>query len=186
MFLQKIFNELDYPCFSTSFAKVFINDKFHGLFLEVENMDKDFLKNNGLNTKGDLFKATKDGACLHSVEELEKKWEKKTNKNNDFTPLEQLISDTKDLPDNEFYDFVLNNFHYSMLIDFLAINSFIANGSTYYHNYYLYQDFANSGKWIFYHGIWTKLFHTIIGSLINITAHLVIGNLTIHLLKNVF
>jgi len=146
---SKIFKELNYPCFSTSFAKVFINDKFHGLFLEVENMDKDFLKNNGLNTKGDLFKATKDGACLNSVEELEKKWEKKTNKNNDFTPLAQLISDTKDLPDNEFYDFVLNNFHYTMLIDFLAINSFIANGSTYYHNYYLFQDFTNDGKWIF-------------------------------------
>ena len=146
---SKIFKELNYPCFSTSFAKVFINDKFHGLFIEVENMDKEFLKNNGLNTKGNLFKATRDGACLNSVEEIEKKWEKKTNKNNDFTPLAQLISDTKDLPDNEFYDFVLNNFHYTMLIDFLAINSFIANGSTYYHNYYLYQDFANNGKWIF-------------------------------------
>ena len=35
-------------------------------------MDKDFLKNNGLNTKGDLFKATRDGACLNSIEELEK------------------------------------------------------------------------------------------------------------------
>ena len=51
---SKIFKELNYPCFSTSFAKVYINDKFHGLFLEVENMDKDFLKNNGLNTKGDF------------------------------------------------------------------------------------------------------------------------------------
>ena len=31
----------------------------------------------GLNTKGDLFKATKDGACLHSVEELEKNGKEK-------------------------------------------------------------------------------------------------------------
>ena len=74
---SKIFKELNYPCFSTSFAKVYINDKFHGLFLEVENMDKDFLKNNGLNTKGDLFKATRDGACLNSIEELEKNGKEK-------------------------------------------------------------------------------------------------------------
>ena len=41
---SKIFKKLNYPCFETSFSKVYINDKYHGLFLEVENMDKDFLK----------------------------------------------------------------------------------------------------------------------------------------------
>ena len=45
-------------------------------------MDRDFLRINGLNPNGDLFKATKDGACLYALNELDSKWEKKTNKKN--------------------------------------------------------------------------------------------------------
>ena len=43
-------------------------------------MDKDFLKKNGYNPRGDLYKATKDGACLYSLSEVPLKWEKKQTK----------------------------------------------------------------------------------------------------------
>ena len=145
---SKIFKKMNYPCFSTSFSKIYINNKYHGLFLEIENMDKQFLKNNGLNPSGDLFKATKDGACLYSLKELESKWEKKTNKKSSWVSLEELIYDLSNIKDADFYDYIKEHFNYPMLIDFLAINAFIANGSTYYHNYYLYQDQENNGKWI--------------------------------------
>ena len=52
-------------------------------FYQGHILDKDFLKNNGLNPKGDLFKASKDGACLFEKQELETKWEKKTNTEDD-------------------------------------------------------------------------------------------------------
>ena len=42
-----IFKKLNYPCFSASFANLNINNNYHGLFLEIENMDRDFLKING-------------------------------------------------------------------------------------------------------------------------------------------
>ena len=111
-------------------------------------MLNDFLNNNGLNPNGDLFKATKDGACLYKLEEMNTKWEKKTNKKSSWTSLEELINDVSNTPYNDFYEYVKRNFDYPMLIDFLAINAFIANGSTYYHNYYLYRDHENDGKWI--------------------------------------
>tara|TARA_B100001029_G_C15060277_1_gene457831 strand:- start:844 stop:3591 length:2748 start_codon:yes stop_codon:yes gene_type:complete len=145
---SKIFKKMNYPCFSTSFSKIYINDNYHGFFLEVENMDKNFLKKNGLNPNGDLFKATKDGACLYSLSELTTKWEKKTNKKSSYISLEKLIYDLSNIKDEDFYDYIIENFDYPMLIDFLAINAFIANGSTYYHNYYLYRDLENNGKWI--------------------------------------
>ena len=143
-----IFKQLNYPCFSASFSKLNINNNYHGLFLEIENMDRDFLKMNGLNPNGDLFKATKDGACLHDIKEIDYKWEKKTNKQSGMINLERLIYDINKTPSGDFYDYVQKNFNYPMLIDFLAINAFIANGSTYYHNYYLYRDQENDGKWI--------------------------------------
>jgi len=143
-----IFKELNYPCFKSSMAKLTVNDKFHGLYLEIENMDKDFLIRNGLNPKGDLFKATKDGACLYSVSEVDGKWEKKTNKKSSWAPLVQLIEDLNKVSDEDFEAYIRDEFDYSYLIDYLATNIFIANGSTNYHNYYLYRDAENNGKWM--------------------------------------
>ena len=90
---SSIFKKINYPCFSTSFSKIYINDHYHGLFLEVENIDKNFLKKNGLNPNGDLFKATKDGACLYELKELKTNWEKKTNKKSSWVSLEELITE---------------------------------------------------------------------------------------------
>ncbi|MEZ7924705.1 MAG: CotH kinase family protein [Flavobacteriales bacterium] len=144
-----IFKELNYPCFTSSMASLYVNDNFHGLFLEIENMDKDFLVRNKLNPKGDLYKATKDGACLYALSELDVKWEKKSNKKNSWAPLRNLISDLEGLDQPDFETYIKANFDYAKLIDYLAINNFIANGSTNYHNYYLYKDVENNGKWMF-------------------------------------
>jgi hypothetical protein len=147
-FSSLVFKKLDYPCFSSSMAKLYVNDKFHGLFLEIENMDKDFLIRNGLNPNGDLYKATKDGACLFTTSEVYSKWEKKSNKKSSWRPLLDLIEDLQEVSDEDFQAYIKANFHYSYLIDFLAANIFIANGSTNYHNYYLYRDAENMGKWM--------------------------------------
>ena len=144
-----IFKELNYPCFLSSMAATYVNDSFHGLFLEIENMDSDFLIRNKLNPKGDLFKATKDGASLYSLNELTTKWEKKSNKKGNWTALKDLIQDLQELQQKDFESYIKLNFDYEKLIDYLAINNFIANGSTNYHNYYLYKDVAANGKWIF-------------------------------------
>ena len=144
-----IFKELNYPCFTSSMASLYVNDHFHGLFLEIENMDKDCLVRNKLNPKGDLYKATKDGACLYSTSELDVKWEKKSHKKHSWAPLKNLISDIEELNQSDFEEYIKANFDYNKLIDYLAINNFIANGSTNYHNYYLYKDVENNGKWMF-------------------------------------
>ena len=51
-------------CYNTKFAKLSINGKYFGLYLQVENMDRRFLKNNLLDENGSLYKATKDGSCM--------------------------------------------------------------------------------------------------------------------------
>ena len=144
-----LFKKINYPCFTSSMATVYVNDVFHGLFLEIENMDKAFLKANNLNPKGDLYKATKDGACLYTASEIDTKWEKKSNKKGSWSPLKNLIEEVSILPREEFESYIKANFDYEKLIDYLALNNFIANGSTNYHNYYLYKDIPNNGKWIF-------------------------------------
>jgi hypothetical protein len=134
-------------CFNSQHAKVFINGKFHGLFLQVENMDKNFLKRNKLSKKGNLYKATKDGACLSIFDDFDVKWEKKTNKKSDHNDLTKLIEDLNTVHDSDFYSYIQQTFEYDKLINVLALNMFLSNSSTYYHNYYLYHDLYETGKW---------------------------------------
>jgi len=134
-------------CFNAEHVKVFINGKFHGLYLQVENMDKYFLSRNNLSAKGNLYKATKDGASLSIFDDFDAKWEKKTNKKSDHNDLTQLIEDINTVPDNEFHDYIKRTFEYNELVNILALNMFLSNNSTYYHNYYLYHDLYNTGKW---------------------------------------
>ncbi|MCB0400785.1 MAG: CotH kinase family protein [Flavobacteriales bacterium] len=134
-------------CFQAEYAKVYLNGQFLGLYLQVENMDKGFLKRNGLDTKSNLYKATRDGACLSIFDDFDKKWEKKTNKNSDHNDLTELIQQINHTPDQEFESFVKKTFEYDQLVNVLAMNMMLSNNSTYYHNYYLYHDLYKTGKW---------------------------------------
>jgi hypothetical protein len=134
-------------CYKTKHVKISINGNFYGLYLQVENIDNDFLKRNYLSTKGNLYKATKDGACLSIFDDFDLKWEKKTNKKSDHNDLIKLISDINNVSDDEYQSFIKKTFEYDELINLLAMNMLLSNSSTYYHNYYLYHDLYNDGKW---------------------------------------
>ena len=136
--------------FKSNFAAIYINDEFYGLYLQVENVDNKFLTDRSLDKKGNLYKATKDGACMSmfEYENPEVKWEKKTNKKDgSFSDLQKLIYDINNIPDYEFQEYLKSNFEYDKLITIVALNMLIKNGSTYYHNYYLYHDINGNGKW---------------------------------------
>ncbi len=131
-------------CFQTSFAKLFINGEYFGLYLKVENMDADFLKNTLMDENGNLYKATKDGACMSIFDEVEEKWEKKVGENGNWIDLKKLISDVNTVPDSLYIGFIKSTFNYPQLVNIIALNIYLANASTYYHNYYLYH---NRGRW---------------------------------------
>ncbi len=134
-------------CFNAEHVKISVNGQFYGVFLQVENMGKDFLKRNNLSTKGNLYKGTKDGACLSIFDDFDAKWEKKTHPKSDHNDLTKLIEDLNTIPDTEFHNFIKSAFEYDQLINILALNMFLSNSSTYYHNYYLYHDLYETGKW---------------------------------------
>jgi len=55
-----------------------------------------------------------------------------------------LIAEVNSISNKDYFAFIQENFNYVDFINMLALNIYLANGSTYYHNYYLYH---NSGKW---------------------------------------
>lgn len=134
-------------CYKTEHIKVFVNDKFYGLYLQVENIDEDFISRHQLDPKSNLYKATKDGASLSKFDDLNYHWEKKTNKKGSWNDLEKLIGQINTVPQEEFHHFLKETFEYDKLINLMALNMYLGNGSTYYHNYYMYHDLYETGKW---------------------------------------
>jgi len=144
----RAFKMAGYSCFESEHARLYINGKFLGLYLRIENMDDLFLKGQGLDPNGNLYKATEDDASLSIYDDIYSLWEKKTNTGSGKEDLQELIDSLFYVPDNEYYNFTQRFFDYEKMVDIIAINMLLANGSTYYHNYFMYHDIYNSDKWI--------------------------------------
>jgi spore coat protein CotH len=144
---SQIMREAGINTFETNFVKLFINGKYFGLYLQVENIDKAFFKSRDLDWKGNLYKATKDGACMSTYDDVDKLWEKKSNKHTDWQDLKELITILDTIPQKNVHAFLKENFEYDKLISIIAVNMLIQNSSTYYHNYYMYHDIYGSNKW---------------------------------------
>ncbi len=137
------------PVFDIEHAALYINNKFFGLYLNIENVDEQYLEARDMDVDGNLYKATKDGASLAWDDEIKVHWEKKTNENGNFDDLIALRDSVNAVPSSDFKDFLLRNFDYQNLINVIATNILISNASTYYHNYFLYHDINGTGKWMY-------------------------------------
>ncbi len=144
---SRLMQEANQVCFQSEHVKLYLNGKYLGLYLMVENVNKDFLKARDIDHKGNLYKATKDGACLSVHDDIQVKWEKKTNAKQSFRDLEALITALNNVSDEAYYDFAQRTFDYDKMVNILALNMLLGNGSTYYHNYYMYHDSRGTGKW---------------------------------------
>lgn len=144
-----LFRKAGIPAFLTSYKILFYNDKFFGIYLNVESVGKDYLKRNKLSETGNLYKAKRDASNLSRFDNVFFRWEKKNNLNEDLTDLNELIQNLNSVPDSAYLRFIKTTFDYDNLITSMALNSLIGNGSTYYHNYYLFHDISGSNEWIY-------------------------------------
>ena len=144
---SQLFIESGFICFESELVAVYLNDQFYGIYLAVENMDKRMYKKNGIDSKGNLYKAKIDGASLSINDEVYIRWQKKTNENQDRLDLVELIDSLYYTPDEDYYDYLKNNFEYESLINFMAMTIMITNKSTYTHNYFMYNDINNTKLW---------------------------------------
>ena len=94
----------------------------------------------GLHRGGNLYKATLDGACLSTMDDADHHWEKKTNESEDRDDLRNLIFLINAVPDKEYLNFSHSYLAYDGMVNIIALNMLLSNGSTYYHNYYMFHD----------------------------------------------
>ena len=139
-----------------TFAKVYINDKYWGLYLVDESIDKVFLKTRFDDDRGNLFKGEPMATFVYYGNEPSKYWNKYTlssnTKKNDWTDLVKFVKLINDstLTDEEFVRKLETNFNLDKCIRAWAINNLIGNIDAYNmfypHNFFVYHD-STTMKW---------------------------------------
>ena len=142
------FQNIDMISSRASYAKVYINEEYYGLYISVEHIDDTFLTKNYDDDSGNLWKCIWPADLSYRGDEPEdyypyygddRPYELKTNKEeNDFSKLARLIKIIHNSPDS--LEMVLN---IKETIQYFALNILFGNWDDYRflkNNFYLYHN----------------------------------------------
>jgi hypothetical protein len=144
----QLFQKTGHPCAELEHVRVYLNNKYLGLYILLENVDDAYLEARNLDANGNLYKASRDNSSMSIYDDIYNVWEKKSDSEESWDDLLQLIRQINDVSESNYFAFTNEVFDYEKMINILAINMLVANGSTYYHNYYLYHDIKSTSKWL--------------------------------------
>ncbi len=160
MIREKIYldllNKQGLPAPRATFAKVYINDKYWGLYLVTDNIDKIFLETRFGDSRGNLFQGEPLATFSYVGNEQSKyynKWVLKNNvKKNDWSDLVKFIRLVNDssVSGEDYLKKLESNFNLDKCLRAWAINNLIGNIDSYNmfypHNFFLYHD-STTFKW---------------------------------------
>lgn len=151
-----IMNEAGVDASRTSYAKIYLNDEYWGLYLLVEQVDRTFLKDNFGNSEGNLFKNMGNSSLEwlgQDTSTYKEVFELKTDANaqawTDFVSFVDVLNRSDD---SEFKEAINEVFDVDLFLKVLAVDVATGNWDSYIEhgrNFYMYQD-AESGRfnWI--------------------------------------
>ena len=146
-----LFNEIGVVSSRSSYAEVYINDKYYGLYISVEHVDNEFLKKNFSDDSGNLWKClfpadlTYIGSDPNSYKLTDNGrpvYDLKTNEStDDYSQLARLINIITKTPDNLLLDSLDKILDVSSLLKYFVVNNLTGSWDNYWslmNNYYLY------------------------------------------------
>ena len=146
-----ILRDMNLPSTRTSFAELFINDNFMGVYVVTEHIDEEFIKNNYEKDYGNLYKCLWPAPLHYLGDDPEaykfesngrRAYDLKTNKfADDYSDLTQFISVLNNTSDEDFVCEIESVFNVSDYLKILALDVLIGNWDGYAgnkNNYYLY------------------------------------------------
>ncbi|MBL0139181.1 MAG: CotH kinase family protein [Bacteroidetes bacterium] len=160
MIREKIYldlmNKHGLPAPRATFAKVYVNDKYWGLYLANENIDNVFLETRFGNSKGNLYQGEPMANFVYLGNDQDKYWPHyilKTNKTkNDWSDLVKFIKVINDtmLREEDYLKKLNAAFDLNSCLYAWAINNLIGNIDAYNmfypHNFFVYHD-STTLKW---------------------------------------
>lgn len=139
-----------------TYAKLYLNGQYWGLYTLVEQVNKTFLENRFFNDAGNLFKGDPQGSLQWfgpADSSYYSKYELKTNEDSNYWgDLKNLINKINNTPSLQFYDSLEKMLNTQSVINSWAANIIYSNLDSYQgsgHNYYVYHNTqSNKFDWI--------------------------------------
>ena len=147
------FNSIGLTAPRSSFAAVYINDDYYGLYLSVEHINDEFINKNYSDNSGNLWKCLwpadltyrgENGSDYHPYNGENRPYELKTNvETYDYQPLARLISMINLTSNQNLADSLDRYLAVPEVLKYLATNVILGSWDDYWflmNNYYLYHE----------------------------------------------
>lgn len=130
--------------------KLYVNDTYIGLYLDIEWMDEAMFSRLGFGKGGQFFQPNDEGYCgdltLGSMTRSAECWSQLFPRDSDMSALHDMIKEIDATPAERFDVFLDQRFDAQSVIDWLVINTLTQNGDTYNKNYFLHFD-GKESRW---------------------------------------
>jgi hypothetical protein len=130
----------------TDFMRLTVDGQPAGYYLLIEQVNKAFLRHNGLRDDGNLYKANWVGNGL--VGQNEKHINRHTG-HDDLIELVNQLEKTKTQPDEQ-WALIQRDFDVEQILNHYAVRMLISDWDGFFNNYWLYHDLRGTKKWTLY------------------------------------
>lgn len=137
-------NEVGMPTFHMFYMQVRQNSDYFGLYSFTEQMNATFLRRQGMDDDGALYKAT-DGGNLGTGTATPSHFSKATRKDEPYDDLAVLVNQLN-ASEPERSDYVFDHLNIPEIVNKYAVDALTYNYDRTSHNYYVYHD-PNKDEW---------------------------------------
>jgi hypothetical protein len=127
------------------FVRVWVDGRLDGYHLLVERPNRAFLRRNGIDDRGDLYKLLWYGRDL--VDQHEKKTNTRSGGHNDLVALVGRLRKTSG---DAQWKVIQENFNVDQVATYFAVNMILSHWDGFFNNYFTYHDTRGTGKWEIY------------------------------------
>ena len=137
----EVYRKAGVPCPRSDFVRTWIDGRPLGFQLRLEQPNTAFLRHNGFDASGNLYKAQWMGRTV--MERHDKRTHRHAG-SRDLTDLvDQLVRTTGDAQ----WAVIKKNFDVAEMVNLYAVRTILSDWDGFFNNYLLYHDTAKTGKW---------------------------------------
>lgn len=137
----ELYRAVGLPAPATEHVRFWMDDRMLGYHLVVEQPNLSFLRRNGRDANGNLYK------LLWYESDLVRQHEKKNNPRTGHDDLRALVDGLNRRSGPAQWDFIQQQFEVNEVIDYFAVNMCIQNWDGFWNNYFAYHSPRPGGKW---------------------------------------
>ena len=133
-------------CEVKRYARLYLNGKYWGLYYQLEQPGADYLKRNGRDPEGDLYKCYTNGRPSPTGSYSPSDYQNKTSKDPHFEDLHQFLLSMDQLDGAKLKDYIKVHVDAEEFAAYLAATALVMNSDHVGKNYFLFHD-RKADRW---------------------------------------